>query len=155
MEREKPQFYINLNFHLVKTTQILGLNYETIKYEKLLLEIWDIWGYIIFYENTIRITTCKHYFQNTDGIIFVIDCQDKERLSKANKVLLELINNEELKNLPLLIFGNKQDLNNATPSNKLIEILEMEKIKNNKWLLQGSSALDGRGIKEGFGFLFG
>jgi len=29
----------------------------------------------------------------------------------------------------------------------------MKKIKNNKWLLQGSSALNGRGIKEGFDWL--
>ena len=77
----------------------------------------------------------------------------RERFSKANQALLEIINNEELKNIPLLIFGNKQDLNEATSSNKLIEFLEMEKIKNNKSFLQDSSALNGRGIKEGFDWL--
>ena len=137
---------------LVNTTQTIGFNLETINYKELFLEIWDIGGYNIFYENKIRIL-CKHYFQNTDGIIFVIDCNDKERFAKANQVLLELINNEDLKNIPLLIFGNKQDLDEAALPNKLIDILEMEKIKNNKWFLQGSSALNGKGIKEGFDWL--
>ena len=137
---------------LVATTQTIGFNLETIKYKDLFLTIWDIGGYNIFYDNECRIL-CKHYFKNTDGIIFVIDCNDKERFAKANQVLLELINNEDLKNIPLLIFGNKQDLDEATLPNKLIDILEMEKIKNNKWFLQGSSALNGKGIKEGFDWL--
>ena len=137
---------------LVKTTQTIGFNLETIKYKELFLTIWDIGGHNIFYDNECRIL-CKHYFQNTDGIIFVIDCNDKERFGKANKALLEIINNEELKNIPLLIFGNKQDLKEAISPDELIKFLEMKKIKNNKWLLQGSSALNGRGIKEGFDWL--
>ena len=137
---------------LVKTTQTIGFNLETINFKDLFLTIWDIGGYNIFYDNECRILY-NHYFKNTDGIIFVIDCNDKERFGKANKALLEIINNEELKNIPLLIFGNKQDLNEAISPNELIKFLEMEKIKNNKWLLQGSSALNGRGIKEGFDWL--
>ncbi len=137
---------------LVTTTQTKGFNLETIKYKDLFLTIWDIGGYNIFYDNKCRIL-CKHYLQNTDGIIFVIDCNDKERFGKANQALLEIITNEELKNVPLLIFGNKQDLNEAISPNELIKFLEMNKIKNNKWLLQGSSALNGRGIKEGFDWL--
>ena len=137
---------------LVKTTQTIGFNLETINFKDLFLTIWDIGGYNIFYDNECRILY-KHYFQNTDGIIFVIDCNDKERFGKANQALLEIINNEELKNIPLLIFGNKQDLNEASPPNELIRFLGVEGIKNNKWFLQGSSALNGRGIKEGFDWL--
>ena len=138
----------------INTSQTIGFNYETIKYKGLFLEIWDIGGNNIFFDDKCKCTVlCKHYFQNTDGMIFVVDCNDKERFSKANQALLEITNNEELKNIPLLIFGNKQDLNEATSSNKLIEFLEMEKIKNNKSFLQDSSALNGRGIKEGFDWL--
>ena len=136
----------------VETTQTIGFNSETIEYKDIFINIWDIGGYNIFCDNKCRIL-CKHYFQNTDGIIFVIDCNDKERFKKANEALLEIINNEELKNIPLLIYGNKQDLNGTISSKELIKFIEMEKIKNNKWLLQGSSALKGRGIKEGFDWL--
>ncbi len=137
---------------LVNTTQTIGFNLEKIKYKNLFLELWDIGGYNIFYDNKCTVL-CKHYFKNIDGIVFVIDCNDKKRFGKVNQALLEIINNEELKNIPLLIFGNKQDLNDAISPNELIELLEMKKIKNNKWLLQGSSALNGRGIKEGFDWL--
>ena len=137
---------------LIKTTQTIGFNIETIKYKDLYIDIWDIGGFSIF-PNDEDIILFKHYYQNTDGIIFVIDCNDKKRFGKANKGLLEIIKDEKLKNLPLLIFGNKQDLNEAISPNELTKYLEYEKIINNKWLIQGSSALNGKGIKEGFDWL--
>ena len=137
---------------LIETTQTIGFILETVEYKDLYLEIWDIGGYSIFPDNE-NIILFKHYYQKTDGMIFVIDCNDKERYGKVNKTLLEIINNEELKNIPLLIFGNKQDINEATSPNELIKFLEIEKIKNNEWFIQGSSALNGRGIKEGFDWL--
>ena len=136
---------------LIKTTHTIGFNLETIKYKDIYLDIWDIGG-CRFYKDE-QLILFKHYLPNTDGIIYVIDCNRKEMLEKANKALLELMNKEELKNLPLLIFGNKQDLEGATCPNELTKFLEMEKIKNNKWLIQGSSALSGKGIKEGFDWL--
>ena len=137
---------------LIKTTQTIGFNIETIKYKDLYIDIWDIGGFSIF-PNDEDIILFKHYYQNTDGIIFVIDCNDKKRFGKANKGLLEIIKDEKLKNLPLLIFGNKQDLNEAISPNELSKYLEYEKIINNKWLIQGSSALNGKGIKEGIDWL--
>ena len=137
---------------LIKTTQTIGFNIETIKYKDLYIDIWDIGGFSIF-PNDEDIILFKHYYQNTDGIIFVIDCNDKKRFGKANKGLLEIIKDEKLKNLPLLIFGNKQDLNEAISPNELTKYLEYEKIINNKWLIQGSSALNGKGIKEGIDWL--
>ena len=137
---------------LIKTTQTIGFNIETIKYKDLYIDIWDIGGFSIF-PNDEDIILFKHYYQNTDGIIFVIDCNDKKRFGKANKGLLEIIKDEKLKNLPLLIFGNKQDLNEAISPNELTKYLEYEKIINNKWLIQGSSAINGKGIKEGIDWL--
>ena len=136
---------------LIKTTHTIGFNLETIKYKDIFLDIWDI-GSCRFYKDG-QLILFKHYLPNTDGIIYVIDCNRKEMLEKANKALLELMNKEELKNLPLLIFGNKQDLEGATCPYELTKFLEVEKIKNNKWLIQGSSALSGKGIKEGFDWL--
>ena len=137
---------------LIKTTQTIGFNIETIKYKDLYIDIWDIGGFSIF-PNDEDIILFKHYYENTDGIIFVIDCNDKKRFGKANKGLLEIIKDEKLKNLPLLIIGNKQDLNEAISPNELTKYLEYEKIINNKWLIQGSSALNGKGIKEGIDWL--
>ena len=67
--------------------------------------------------------------------------------------LFECLNNEILKDAAFLIFANKQDLNGAVSLNELTKILEIEKIKNRKWFIQGSSAVNGQGIKEGLDWL--
>ena len=137
---------------LVNTTPTIGFNLETIKYKGLNISIWDIGGNNIIYENKVR-QLWKHYYQNTDGIIFVIDSNDKERFEQAKEALSLLISNDEFKNVPLLVLANKQDLNMAYLPTKIIEILDMAKIKDNKWLVQGTSAINGKGIKEGFDWL--
>ena len=67
--------------------------------------------------------------------------------------LLECLNNEILKDAAFLIFANKQDLNGDVSPNELTKILEIDKIKNRKWFIQGSSAVNGQGIKEGLDWL--
>ena len=116
-------------------------------YKGLKLTIWDVGG-----QDKIRILW-KHYYQNTDGIIFVVDSNDKERLEKVRETLALCLIEEELKDAALLIFANKQDLNGAVSPNELTEILEMGKINNRRWLVQGSSATTGQGLKEGLDWL--
>ena len=134
---------------LINTITTIGFNLETIKYKGLNLSIWDIGGYNIYYENKVR-KLWTHYSQNTDGIIFVVDSTDKERFEQAKEALSLLIFNDEFKNIPLLVFANKQDLPMSYLPNNIIEILDMGKIKDNKWLVQGASALNGKGLNEGF-----
>ena len=134
---------------LVNTIPTIGFNIEAIKYKGLNISIWDIGGNNIIYQNNVR-KLWKHYYQNIDGFIFVIDSNDKERFKQSREALSLLIFNDEVKNIPLLVLANKQDLPMAYLPIKIIEILDMEKIKNNKWLVQGTSAINGKGIKEGF-----
>ena len=91
--------------------------------------------------------------QNTDGIIFVVDSNDKERFETVREVLSLCLIEEELKGAALLVFANKQDLNGAASPNELTNALEMGKINNRKWLVQGSSAMNGQGLKEGLDWL--
>ena len=44
------------------------------------------------------------------GLIFVVDCADKERVEEARKELHKIINDREMKEAIILIFANKQDL---------------------------------------------
>ena len=134
---------------LINTEITIGFNLEAIKYKGLNLEIWDIGGCNIYYENKVR-RLFRHYYPNTDGIIFVIDSNDKERFEQAKEAFSLLINNDEFKNIPILVFANKQDLPMAYSPNNIIEILDMTKIKHNKWIVQGASALNGKGLNEGF-----
>ena len=132
---------------LVKTIPTIGFNVEMLDYKGLKLTIWDVGG-----QDKIRILW-KHYYQNTDGIIFVVDSNDKERLEKVRETLALCLIEEELKDAALLIFANKQDLNGAVSPNELTEILEMGKINNRRWLVQCSSATTGQGLKEGLDWL--
>jgi len=132
---------------LVKTIPTIGFNVELVNYKGLRFTIWDVGG-----QDKIRILW-KHYYQNTDGIIFVVDSNDKERLEKVRETLALCLIEEELKDAALLVFANKQDLNGAVSPNELTDILEMGKINNRRWLVQGSSALNGQGLKEGLDWL--
>ena len=132
---------------LVKTIPTIGFNVELVDYKGLRFTIWDVGG-----QDKIRILW-KHYYQNTDGIIFVVDSNDKERLEKVRETLALCLIEEELKDAALLVFANKQDLNGAVSPNELTDILEMGKINNRRWLVQGSSALNGQGLKEGLDWL--
>ena len=137
---------------LVETIPTIGFNVEEIRYKSLNISIWDMGGNNIIYENEVR-KLWRHYYLEADGIIFVVDSTDKERFEQAKQALSLLIFDEELKGIPLLVYANKQDLNDAVYPNELFEYLNMKNIKNNKWLLQGTSALNGNGIKEGFDWL--
>ena len=112
---------------LVKTIPTIGFNVEQLDYKGLRFTIWDVGG-----QDKIRMLW-KHYYQNSDGIIFVIDSNDKERFETVRETLLLCLNEEELKDAALLIFANKQDINGAVSPSELTKILEMEKIHNEKY----------------------
>ena len=44
------------------------------------------------------------------GLIFVVDCADKERIDEARRELHKIINDREMKEAIILIFANKQDV---------------------------------------------
>ena len=55
------------------------------------------------------------FYPDVDGIFFVIDCADRDRISIANEVLLEIARPPGLarRDIPLIILANKQDAENA------------------------------------------
>jgi ADP-ribosylation factor protein 1 len=66
--------------------------------------VWDVGG-----QDKIR-PLWRHYFQNTQAIIFVVDSNDRERCSEAREELQRMLNEDELRDALLLVFANKQDL---------------------------------------------
>ena len=132
----------------VKTIKTIGFNVETIHYEMHnTYTIWDVGG-----EDKQR-CLWKHYYQNTDGIIYVVDSNDLDKLEDNAKIIKNISSEEELKDCPILVLANKQDLNGAATPGKVTKFLGMGTLKARKWLDQGSSAKTGQGIKEGFDWL--
>ncbi len=52
----------------------------------------------------------RHYYTGTQGLIFVVDCADRDRIDEARQELHRIINDREMKDAIILIFANKQDL---------------------------------------------
>lgn len=48
------------------------------------------------------------YYANTDGIVFVVDSADQDRIAASKSELMSMIQEDELRNVPLLILANKQ-----------------------------------------------
>ena len=133
----------------VKTIPTIGFNVETLDYKGLNFTVWDVGG-----QDKIRVLW-KHYYQNTDGLIFVVDSNDKDRIDDAAEELKKMLNEEELKDVILLVMANKQHLKDAFSPNEVTEKLGLNQIKGRKWLVQGTSATTGQGLKEGLDWMAG
>ena len=81
---------------------VLGFNVETVEYKNISFTVWDVGG-----QDKIR-PLWRHYFQNTQGLIFVVDSNDRERIGEAREELNRMLGEDELRDAVLLIFANKQ-----------------------------------------------
>lgn len=86
------------------TAYSTGFNVETVEYKNIQFTVWDVGG-----QDKIR-PLWRHYFQNTQGIIFVVDSNDRDRIVEAREELQRMLNEDELRDALLLVFANKQDL---------------------------------------------
>ena len=77
-------------------------------------------------------------FQNTQGIIFVVDSNDRERISEAREELQRMLNEDELRDALLLVFANKQDLPNAMNAAEITDKLGLHGLRQRTWFIQVS-----------------
>ena len=132
---------------VIRTMPTLGFNVETVKYESLNFNVWDLGG-----QTNIR-PFWRCYYENTSAIIYVVDSCDHNRLGLSSNELLAMLEEEELKNIPLLVFANKQDAKNALNEAEISTKLGLHTIKDRRWKIQKSSAINGDGLKEGLSWL--
>ena len=88
-------------------------------------------------------------FQNTQGIIFVVDSNDRERVSEAREELQRMLNEDELRDALLLVFANKQDLPNAMNAAEITDKLGLHSLRQRSWYIQATCATSGDGLYEG------
>ena len=133
----------------VKTIPTIGFTVETLDYKGLNFTVWDVGG-----QDKIRVLW-KHYYQNTDGLIFVVDSNDRDRIEDAAEELKKMLAEEELKDSVVLVMANKQDLSGALSPNEVTDKMGMGQLKGRQWLVQGTSATTGQGLKEGLEWMAG
>ena len=132
---------------VINTIPTIGFNVESVKFKSLNMTVWDIGG-----QEKIR-PLWRHYFQNIDSVIFVIDSNDVGRFDEVSKELHSLMSEDQLRDCNLLIFCNKQDLPNADKANVIAEKINLKDIKQ-RWYIQPCSALHNDGIIEGLDWLY-
>lgn len=132
---------------IVTTIPTIGFNVETVEYKNICFTVWDVGG-----QDKIR-PLWRHYFQNTQGLIFVVDSNDRERIDEAKSELERMLEEDELRDAIILVFANKQDLPNAMSASELTEKLGLTSLRNRKWYIQATCATQGTGLYEGLDWL--
>lgn len=142
---------------------------ETITYKNTKFNVWDVGG-----QDKIQ-PLWRHYFSGTQGLVFVVDSADKDRMEDARKALSVIIQNDEMKDALLLVFANKQDMKGgessapcshdsldlshadqlkALPAKEVCNRLQLDTVaKNHIWKVEPSCATSGEGIFEGLAWL--
>ena len=131
---------------VVESVPTIGFNVEQVEYKNIKFNVWDVGG-----QDKIR-PMWRHYYPNTDALIFVVDSSDKARIDKAKEELQKMLEEEEMKDAVLLIFANKQDIA-VMDIKEIIDKLELQNLKGRAWHCQGTSATTGQGITDGLEWL--
>uniref|UniRef100_I3IWV6 ADP-ribosylation factor 6 n=1 Tax=Oreochromis niloticus TaxID=8128 RepID=I3IWV6_ORENI len=116
----------------VTTIPTVGFNVETVTYKNVKFNVWDVGG-----QDKIR-PLWRHYYTGTQGLIFVVDCADRDRIDEARQELHRIINDREMRDAIILIFANKQDLPDAMKPHEIQEKLGLTRIRDRNWGLWGT-----------------
>ena len=114
---------------IVVTKPTKDFDMETVEYKNISFEVLDIGG-----KDKIR-----PLFQNTQGLIFVVDSNDRECIGEARDKLMQMLDEDELKEAVLLIFANKQDLPNAMNVVEIGDKLGLNSLRKRDWYIQATS----------------
>jgi ADP-ribosylation factor-like protein 3 len=78
-----------------------GFNIKSLSQDGFKLNVWDIGG-----QKAIR-PYWKNYYDNTDALIYVVDSSDEARIKECFDELASLMEEADLKEVPLLVYANK------------------------------------------------
>lgn len=133
---------------VVATAPTIGVNTEDLQIRNVSIKVFDLAG-----QEKMR-NVWKYYYSSIEGIIFVIDSTRVDRIHEARDELLGLLANEEARQIPTLVFANKQDKPGALGAAAIVEALGIGDHVNRKPVslvrVQESSAVQDQGLFEGF-----
>jgi small GTP-binding protein len=129
------------------TIPTIGFNIETIQMGPLSIQTWDLGG-----QTKLR-ALWPHYYEQADGIVFVVDSNDRGRVPLAREELQALMAQKELASVPFLILANKQDLPQALRREELITELGLHQVTTTPWHVIECTATKNERVKVGFEWL--
>ena len=108
----------------VNAIPTIGFNVETLRHKNIEFNCWDVGG-----QDKLR-PLWQHYYDGTQGLIYVVDSNDEARIAEAAESLHGVLNEEAMRGVPVLVFANKQDLPNALTVPQLSERLGLVSLRN-------------------------
>ncbi|XP_034566609.1 ADP-ribosylation factor-like protein 4D [Notolabrus celidotus] len=138
----------------VETIPTKGFNMERIKVpmgnsKSTMLQVWDVGG-----QDKLR-PLWKSYTRRTDGLVFVVDAAETERMEEAKVELNRITRSAENQGVPVLVLANKQDRIGAMSASELEKVLALHELSSSTLHhTQGCSALDGQGLQPGLEKLY-
>merc|ERR1711862_1090555 len=75
----------------------IGFNVETVEYKNISFTVWDVGG-----QDKIR-PLWRHYYTGTNGLIFVVDSNDHDRVDLAREELGNILMQDEMRDAVLLV----------------------------------------------------
>lgn len=142
----------------VETIPTKGFNMERIKVQMggstnksaaTSFQVWDVGG-----QEKLR-PLWKSYTRRTDGLVFVVDAAEAERLEEAKVELHRIARSAENQGVPVLVLANKQDLDGAMSASEVEKVLALHELSSSTLHhTQGCSALDGQGLQPGLEKLY-
>ena len=132
---------------VVNTIPTIGFNVETIEYRNISFTVWDMGS-----RPGLR-PLLNRYFSSSQGLVYVVDSLDRERVQEAAEVLRDILHHRDMQRIPVVIMANKQDMPGVMTPSEVTERLGMDKLTGHPWHVQATSATQGEGLYEALDWL--
>ncbi|NXQ20156.1 ARL14 protein, partial [Peucedramus taeniatus] len=126
------------------TMPTIGFNVDMIEAGKdFTLTFWDVGG-----QKKMR-ELWSNFLEDAGGLLYVVDSSDKRRLEESRREFELILKNESMKNVPVVVLANKQDLPGALNAEEITRKLKMKKYCSDRnWYVQPCCAITGEGLAE-------
>uniref|UniRef100_T1IQJ5 ADP-ribosylation factor-like protein 3 n=1 Tax=Strigamia maritima TaxID=126957 RepID=T1IQJ5_STRMM len=104
----------------IKPTE--GFHIMSVNTQGTAINIWEIGG-----AETYR-NYWGNFLQDTDALVFVVDSNDSKRLPQAYDEFKKLIADDRLKDVPILVLANKQDIPECLSCKQIEDALNLKSI---------------------------
>lgn len=112
----------------------VGFNMKRVQKGHVTLKCWDLGGQPRFR------SMWERYCRGVNAIVFIVDSADSAALPVAKDELHMLLAKPVLEGIPLLVLGNKSDLEEKLSVDELIDALDLKSISHREVSCYGISA---------------
>ncbi|XP_010880344.2 ADP-ribosylation factor-like 8Bb [Esox lucius] len=102
----------------------VGFNMRKVTKGNVTIKIWDIGGQPRFR------SMWERYCRGVNAIVYMVDAADREKVEASRNELHNLLDKPQLQGIPVLVLGNKRDLQCALDEKQLIEKLNLSAIQD-------------------------